>query len=76
MAPVVRLQHTTRDQLNAAWNMLEDLEAPVLGTVLTGGKRSVGGYYQTEGRWSSGARFRAGSRNGGARARSSERTPI
>lgn len=43
---VARLQHTTRDALKKAVDVLAELDAPVLGTVLTGaGRSAVAGYY-------------------------------
>jgi capsular exopolysaccharide synthesis family protein len=38
---VARLQHTTRDALKKTVAVLAELDAPVLGTVLTGGDRSA-----------------------------------
>jgi capsular exopolysaccharide synthesis family protein len=46
VALVVRLQHTTRDELKKACGMLAELDAPTLGKVLTGGPAlSLSGYY-------------------------------
>jgi capsular exopolysaccharide synthesis family protein len=43
---VARLQHTTRDALKKAVDVLAELDAPLLGTVLTGAPRSaLAGYY-------------------------------
>jgi capsular exopolysaccharide synthesis family protein len=49
VALVVRLEHTTRDTLTKACNVLAELDAPVLGTVLVGGAQpSMGRYYGSE----------------------------
>jgi Mrp family chromosome partitioning ATPase len=49
VALVVRLEHTTRDALRKSCNMLAELDAPVLGTVLTGAPRTgLGDYYGAE----------------------------
>jgi capsular exopolysaccharide synthesis family protein len=48
VALVVRRHHTTRDALTKARATLEELHAPVLGTVLTAGPASLGGYYYSD----------------------------
>jgi capsular exopolysaccharide synthesis family protein len=45
VALVVRLERTTRDELRKASHMLAELDAPVLGTILTGGTRPSRDYY-------------------------------
>lgn len=46
VALVVGLRQTTRDELRRARNLLEEFQAPVLGTILTSGKGSLGGLAQ------------------------------
>jgi len=74
---VVRLQHTTRDALKKACNVLAELDAaPVLGTVLTGVPRPPrGGYYGAEGSSPAAASFQIKSQDGRAGGRRSEGAP-
>jgi capsular exopolysaccharide synthesis family protein len=73
---VARLQHTTRDALKKAVEVLSELDAPLLGTVITGASRSaLAGYY---GKKTVPPDARGGkdeSRNGGTGRRISGRAP-
>jgi Mrp family chromosome partitioning ATPase len=72
---VVHLQYTTRDGLKKACEVLAELDAAVLGTVLIGGARSsLSGYYGTESPQSSVPGRQRESRNGRAAGRVSEGT--
>jgi succinoglycan biosynthesis transport protein ExoP len=72
VALVVRLQHTTRDDLRKACNLLAELDAPVVGTVLTGGARPpVDSYYGAESS-APAAGFQDESQNGRAGSQRSE----
>jgi Mrp family chromosome partitioning ATPase len=76
VALVVRLQHTTRDALKTACNVLAEFDAPVLGTVLTGGPRSpLSGYYEAEGSSPAAASLQDESPDGRAGGRRSEGAP-
>ena len=47
IALVIRLDHSTRDMVRRVCDVLEDLDAPLLGTVLTDvPRRSLSGYYR------------------------------
>jgi capsular exopolysaccharide synthesis family protein len=73
---VVHLQHTTREGLKKACEVLAELDGTVLGTVLIGGARpALSGYYGTESASSSAAGRQRESRNGRAAGRVSEGTP-
>ena len=77
VALVVRLQHTTRDALKKACDVLAELDAaPVVGTVLTGVPRSPrNGYYGGEGSSPAAASFQTKSRDGRAVGRRPEGAP-
>jgi polysaccharide biosynthesis transport protein len=45
VALVVRLGRTTRDELRRTCQLLDEFHAAVLGTILTGGQASLGGFY-------------------------------
>lgn len=66
---VVRLQQTTRDSLRKACEVLADLQAPVLGTVLVGAPRSSKRYYGQTPEPGRPAGVKIESRNGRAAAR-------
>jgi Mrp family chromosome partitioning ATPase len=77
VALVVRLQHTTRDALKKACNVLAELDAaPVLGTVLTGVPRPPrGGYYGAEGTSPGAASFQTKTQDDRAGGRRSQGAP-
>lgn len=76
VALVVRLQHTRRDALAKACNILDELDAPVLGTVITGGARpTLKGYYGRDKHPSSFPDLQDESENGRAGSQRSEGAP-
>jgi succinoglycan biosynthesis transport protein ExoP len=77
IALVVRIRHTTRDELKKARSMLAELDAPVLGTVLTGGAApSLSGYYGDVSSPSVSGSIVGDSHNGGPGDRRPEGAPI
>jgi tyrosine-protein kinase len=77
IALVARLRHTTRDELKKARGMLVDLDAPVLGTVLTGGAApSLSSYYGDVSSPSVSGSIVGDSHNGGPGDRRPEGAPI
>ena len=77
VALVVRLQHTTRDELKKTLGILAELDAPVLGTVLTGGPPPpLKSYYGGERSVSVSGTLEAESQNGRSVAERSEGAPI
>lgn len=72
---VVHLQHTKRDALKKAGEVLSELDTKVLGTVLIGGRSSVTGYYGEQGSPAAPIARQRQSRNGEAGGRVARGAP-